>query len=558
MVNILSVIPARGGSKRIPRKNMRVINGKPLIYYAMKNALNSRFVSDIVVTSDSMEILDYVATYGIETRVRSQELAGDEVTLDPVVYDAVNYMEKKRNKRYDIIVTLQPTSPLLRTESLDAGIENLIANGLDTIISVTDATHLYWKEDNGRIIPDYDQRLNRQWLKKKFKENGAFVITKREFITENSRFGKKVGVYVLDEIEGVDIDTDIDWILAESLLKRLKIVFVVNGNKSIGMGHVYRVISLSNKLIGHEVSIITYNSDENAINLLKRAGSKLIQTTKNHLLEVIKLEKPKIVINDILDTTKNYVNEIKKMGCFVVNFEDLGDGADEADIVFNDLYERSYPKSNHRYSYRYACIDERFLIYPPIEFRDTANVLLATFGGVDQNNLSERVVRIAPEIISKTTINKLIVIVGPGYQRLPSLKELVVSMSSVDIEVYQKVENMPILMRMADVAITSNGRTVYELTSMGIPTISIAQNDRETLHLFARYSKGVKYLGLACNVTEQDILNSVVGICNNRTREQMYKKQLEFAHIIRNGISRVVDEIIFEYRRWENGQNQDW
>jgi len=275
-MEILAVIPARGGSKGIPRKNMRLLNGKPLIYYQLKNALKSKYIDDIVVTSDDEDILDYASNYDVYLRKRPSELAKDDVTLDPVIYDAVNYMENMLMKKYDIVVTLQPTSPLLRPETLDEAIRYFIENDLDTLVPVVDATHLYWREVNGKIVPDFKERLNRQYLPKRYMETGAFLISKREFIRENSRFGKKVDIFILDEIEGVDIDTPLDWLIAETLLKRLTIVFVVNGNEKIGMGHIYRTITLADRLMGHNILFLTWDSDEKALKLLKDHNYKVI------------------------------------------------------------------------------------------------------------------------------------------------------------------------------------------------------------------------------------------------------------------------------------------
>ena len=244
-MNILAIIPARGGSKGIRRKNLRLLNGKPLIYYQIKNAVESKYISDVVITSEDEDILDYASKFQVYLRKRPKNLSEDNVTLDPVIYDALNYMEKELNKKYDVVITLQPTSPLLTTKTLDKAIKTFIEKDIDTLIPVVDATHLYWKKEGNKIIPDYKERLNRQWLPKKYKETGAFLITKREFVKENSRFGENIEIFVLDEYEGLDIDTPLDWLIAETLMKRLKIVFVVNGNKNVGMGHIYRTLTLA-------------------------------------------------------------------------------------------------------------------------------------------------------------------------------------------------------------------------------------------------------------------------------------------------------------------------
>lgn len=560
-MEVLAVIPARGGSKGIPRKNIRLLNGKPLIYYQIKNALESKYINDIVVTSDDEDILDYASNFDVYLRKRPPELAKDDITLDPVVYDAVNYMEHILMKKYDMVVTLQPTSPLLKSETLDKAIKYLIDKNLDTLIPVVDAIHLYWKEEDGKIVPDFKERLNRQYLPKKYIETGAFLITKREFVKKNSRFGKRIDVFILNEIEGVDIDTPLDWLIAETLIKRLTILFIVNGNEKIGMGHIYRTITLADKFIGHNILFLTWNSDEKALKLIKNHNYKVIITSKEDLLNIISNIKPNIVINDILDTEIEYIKKLKELGCFVVNFEDLGEGADEAHLVFNALYEKTNPKPTHKFGYEYECLNEKFYLYPPIKFKEYSETLFVCFGGVDQNNLTCKVLNIVLDLIKETTIRNIIVVIGPGYNYREELNKVVASLDkhNIKIKLYQNVSNMPKLMRDADIAITSNGRTIYELTAMGIPTISIAQNDRETLHLFARYHLGIKYLGIAYTISDKDILDAIKEIANNHNlRKKMYLSQIKASKVIRQGIERVINEIIAAYWRWKNEKDQDW
>ncbi len=560
-MEILAVIPARGGSKGIRKKNLRLLNGKPLIYYQIQNSLNSEWITDVVITSDDEDILSYASNFSVYLRKRPMELALDHVTLDPVIYDATVYMENLLNKKYDIIITLQPTSPLLKPTTIDKAIEKFISENLDTLIPVVDATHLYWKEENGRITPDYQVRLNRQWLPKKYKETGAFLITGREFVTRDSRFGKNIGIFILDDIEGLDIDTPLDWLTAETLMRRLKILFIVNGNEKIGMGHVYRTLTLADRLTGHDVFFLTYNSDKKATKLIQDAGYKIINVPQNNLIEKIAEMSPDIVINDVLDTEREYIRKLKELGFFVVNFEDLGEGADEAHIVFNALYEKTNPKPNHKFGYEYECLNEKFYLYPPIEFRDPPKTLFVSFGGVDQNNLTARVLELAPAILSETRLKKIIVVTGPGYLYKKRLKKLSGKLKEWDnhIELHQNVTNMPRLMKEADIAITSNGRTIYELAAMGIPTISIAQNDRETLHLFARYHRGVKYLGIACTVSQEDMLKAIREIVNDSyLRKKMYLAQIDASKVIRQGIDKVMNEIFSAYWRWNNERDQDW
>lgn len=117
-------------------------------------------------------------------------------------------MEKRQNKRYDIVITLQATSPVLRSDTLRDAVLEFIDRDADTYISATNKPHLSWsKDEEGRFFPLYKERLNRQQLPPNYLEAGAFLITRRENVTPNSRLGKSISVYELPESEAIDIDS---------------------------------------------------------------------------------------------------------------------------------------------------------------------------------------------------------------------------------------------------------------------------------------------------------------------------------------------------------------
>ena len=192
---VLAVIPARGGSKGIPRKNVRLMHGKPLIYYSIQNALACSYIDDVVVSSDDEEILSIAAMYGAKAMNRNSALAQDAVTLDPVIYDAVLRMEQETGKTYDVVVTLQATSPLLTVETLDGALKSFLESDFDTYISAVNKPHLSWTTKDGRCVPNYEKRLNRQQLPPNFLEAGAFLITRRACMSENNRIGANASVY---------------------------------------------------------------------------------------------------------------------------------------------------------------------------------------------------------------------------------------------------------------------------------------------------------------------------------------------------------------------------
>ncbi|GAB6190220.1 glycosyltransferase [Marinitoga arctica] len=551
-MKILAIVPARGGSKGIKKKNIRLLNNKPLITYIINTAKNSHYITDIVVTTDNEDIIDVVKLFDVKIRKRPKNLAEDNITLDPVIYDAYEWY-KNNYSDVDYVITLQPTSPLLTKETLEKAIQYMIDQNYDTVLSVVDNTHLEWKKENKKIIPNYSKRLNRQWLPKKYKETGAFVISKKEFISYNNRFGEKISVFEIPTEEAIDIDTPLDWYIAEKIMQRLNILFVTSGNSEIGMGHIYRTVTLAETLIGHNIDFFLVDTSEYAKKIISINGFKYYENDIDSLYKIAK--KYDIIVNDFLDTSEEYMNNLKKSNNFIVNFEDLSIYSDKANLVINSLYERIKVPQNHKYGYEYCVLKEDFLLTQPNNFSDEVKNILITFGGVDKNNLTLKSVIALQKILKKRNI-KIKIIIGPGYKELKKLNEIIQNIGiEKNIEIIQNVRNMAKEMKNIDLALTSNGRTVYELASMRIPIISIAQNDRETLHTFARYNNGVKYLGIACNVDENKIYNTILDLLNNKEERFLMYKNLPYKEL-RTGINRVKNTIIEYYWRWRNDKNR--
>jgi CMP-N-acetylneuraminic acid synthetase len=139
---MIAVVPARGGSKGIKRKNLRFLNGKPLLFYVLQTLKTCELIEDIIVTTDDNEIMRYVNQFGVKIHNRPPELAGDDVTLDPVILSAITWYEEVFEKKVNHVVTVQPTSPLLTKQTLSEAIKYFIASDNDCVISTVDDTHL--------------------------------------------------------------------------------------------------------------------------------------------------------------------------------------------------------------------------------------------------------------------------------------------------------------------------------------------------------------------------------------------------------------------------------
>ncbi|WP_027371205.1 cytidylyltransferase domain-containing protein [Desulfovermiculus halophilus] len=500
--NILIVIPARGGSKGIPRKNIRSLNGKPLLSYVIKTALISSYNPDIYVSSDDEEILAIAEKYGVNIHNRTSKNAQDSTTLDPVIYNAFKHASKVNEKKYDIIVTIQPTSPLLSVRSLDKALEKILGNqDIDTIISAKEDTHLTWKKENGAFVPNYEKRVNRQYLPPTFKETGAFLITKEYVLTEESRIGSKVDLYLLSGAESIDIDTYDDWNLCEYYLKRKKVLFVVAGYEKIGLGHVYNTLLLANDILNHEVYFLVDEKSDLAYKKICERNYTVYKQKGKNIIDDIRLLNPDVVVNDTLDTSPKYIMDIKNAGAKVVTFEDLGRGAQFADLVINAMYPENEILPNHYFGHRYFCLRDEFLLSPTKKIRDSVKNVLLTFGGVDPNNYTHKVLESIYEYATDNDI-EIKVVAGFGYDKFNTLE------CFENIKIAENSSNISKYMHQADIIFTSAGRTTYEAAAIGTPTIVMAQNNREMTHFFASKEFGFMNLGLGFSLSKQTILSS--------------------------------------------------
>lgn len=540
---VLAVIPARGGSKGIPRKNVRLMNGKPLIYYSINNAKQCAFIDDVVVSSDDEEILSIAGMYGVETMNRDSQLAQDAVTLDPVIYDAVVRMEKRKGIKYDVVITLQATSPLLTGETLDAALKSFLESEYDTYISVVNKPHLSWTGTEGDYRPNYEKRLNRQQLPSNYLETGAFLITRRECMTENARIGSKVSVYEMPEKEATDIDSVSDWVVCEQELKKKRIILRADGYKTLGMGHIYHCLTLAYNLTTHEIIFVTKEEHQEGLQKLLDSHMK-VKTIKDDddFFSFIKEWKPDVVVNDCLNTEVDYIQNLKKHVSRVVTIEDIGPGADYADAVINALYEDSNGKHNYYCGENYTCLRDEFLVAKPSKFHEEVKNVVVLFGGTDPCNFTKRIYQLVRKMHALYPSIKYTFVLGAGYD---GEKNNITSIEEENICVVQDVKRMSQIFEQADLAFTSQGRTVYELATMGVPAIVMAQNEREMKHTFAQMRNGFLNLGLGAEVEDETIERTFKWLVETpQIREEM--RTLMLKHDLRAGVDRVIELILKE------------
>lgn len=228
MSRTLCLIPARGGSKGIPRKNLRQVGGKPLIVWTIEQALaiQDEAEIDVVVSTDDQEIAAVAAAAGADVPfLRPPELAEDTTATEPVVLHAIGELTAA-GRGPDTVMLLQPTSPLRHSGTLSRALREFRESGVDSIVGVVpQAPFLWWATDPPRADYEVELRPRRQDMTPemmRYRETGSVYVTRTEIYLEwHNRLGGRIGLFVMDEIEGVDIDTPTDLAFAEQQLPLL-------------------------------------------------------------------------------------------------------------------------------------------------------------------------------------------------------------------------------------------------------------------------------------------------------------------------------------------------
>jgi CMP-N,N'-diacetyllegionaminic acid synthase len=213
-MHILGLIPARGGSKGIPRKNLAPVGGKPLLAWTVEAAHAATELTRVVVSTDDDEI---AAAAGTDVLRRPPALAGDETPMLDVVRHAVGELEP------DIVVLLQPTSPLRRADHVDEAVRLLRESGADSVVSVVDVPHAYRPESlmdvvDGRVVPR-SPATTRQAKERVYARNGPAVLALRVDRLRGDLYGGDCRPYVMDARDSLDVDTPFDLELADLLVR---------------------------------------------------------------------------------------------------------------------------------------------------------------------------------------------------------------------------------------------------------------------------------------------------------------------------------------------------
>jgi CMP-N-acetylneuraminic acid synthetase len=223
-MKIVALMPMKGTSERVPNKNLKMFNGRPLYHVIVDSLLKSKYITNIIVNTDGeMLKADILSNFKEPVVVlnRDNEVCGNYVSMNKVLEQDINTIEA------DIFIQTHSTNPLLKTETIDAAIEKMISlsnqgKEKDSVFSVSKTQKRFYNEDATPMNHD-PKMLVTQHLTPIYEENSCFYIfTKESFVNNNSRIGAKPFMYEIDKIESTDIDEPEDFVIAEALYKLLR------------------------------------------------------------------------------------------------------------------------------------------------------------------------------------------------------------------------------------------------------------------------------------------------------------------------------------------------
>ncbi len=221
MSKILAFIPARGGSKGIPNKNIKLFNGKPLVEWTINSALKSKLISKVIVSSDSKKILSISKKLGAETVLRPKNISGDFATTE----SAIKHYIKNTKESFDTIVLLSPTSPIRKINDIDNAIKEFKSKKLDSCFSASILLDfLIWKLNKKKkyesINYNFQNRGTRQKRDLNYLENGSIYVFKTKLMKyHNNRIAGKIGIYLMNFWQSFEIDVKDDWKFLETIQK---------------------------------------------------------------------------------------------------------------------------------------------------------------------------------------------------------------------------------------------------------------------------------------------------------------------------------------------------
>jgi len=467
---------------------IKKLDGKTLIQGAIDKAKEIAPCQSIHVITDSEEICLICQRNDV-----SYCYEKDLKLSRPPIIENLSFILSQFAGNYREMILLSPYAPMLRSEEILEALKKFRSTeNCQLLIPVKKEISRAFKGSRRGVREMLSGDPGQELLI----ESQAFTIINSSLMKKDRGIKKAEPVsYELDH-DLMEIRSHQDWWVCEKLLRRKRVVFRVIANEKVGMGHIYRALTLAHEITDHEVYFVCDEKSRKAVTQFAGNDYWLGVYKESEITDRIFDLKPDLVVNDMLSTRRNYILKLREKGIRVINFEDFGTGACYADFTINELY--SSPEiegENILWGQKYFFLREEFNEARPHRFKKKVDALLVTFGASDPSDLTRKTLKNILQYCEDKKI-KIFLVTGEGYPHIKELEKETRNIPESRVQYVHVTGVMSHLMEQAQIAIAANGRTACELGHMNIPSIILSHHEREKKHSFATKDRGFIPIGL--------------------------------------------------------------
>ncbi len=516
-MRIIFVVPARGGDHEVPYLNVKKLGAHPLIGHTLEEARKSRYPHRLIVSTDHPKVKEVAEKYDAEVPfLRPAELAADDAELKAIVRHAVTFIEGKEGIRFDVVVTLQATSPFRSARQIDEAIEALVEKNLDSVISLKEVRSLTWRMRRGKLEPLFERAGRREELEPLYQEDGAIRVVRRDVLDSEERLGAKVGHVLMDKMSAFTIHDIYDFWLAERLENMPRVLFRVDGGGEMGMGHVYRSLAAAEALVKlkptADICFLMRADRPEGAQYVSRKGYqvRVLPGDEASALPAIRDYSPNLIVNDLPSVNDAYLRSLARLGASTVNFvdslADIENPQEVAAVIVAALADEQVELEDYYAGPAFAILREAFQ-KRSADIAEQGRRVVVSFGGSDPQKLTLKALSaLAP--LTGTDLD-LTAVLGPAFSHRAELDELLTRLAYRP-RILSQVEHMADILVNADLVLCSGGMTVFEIAALGRPGIVLCQNVKEEARMqrFAR-DGSILHLGLGTEVGEDVIRDRI-------------------------------------------------
>ncbi len=529
-LRIVAVVPARGGYDEVPYLNIKKLGPLPLIAHTLHQAAKSRYIDRVIVSTDDDQVAAVAKEHGAEAPFRRPaELAGPIPHLKPVVAHAVEFLEKSGGEKIDIVVSLQATSPFRNAEQIDAAIDKLVEEDLDSVISLREDKELTWRVVDGDLTPLFGEAGRREDQEPLYREDGAIRAMRRAVLDMPERLGSKVGYVLMDKGSSLTVHDIYDFWLAEKLVRLPRILFRVDGGAGIGMGHAYRSLAIADEIRSispaADMQFLMRAEYIEGVQRISGAGYPvrvLSDDAPSSVMKEIQEYSPNVIVNDFpAPMKKEYLEALAKLGASTVNLvdtlEDIEKPAEWASVIIATMHADQVELEDFYGGPEFAILRESFS-NRMTKIREKGCEVVVSFGGSDPQGLTLKVLRALDGLANELPRLKVKAVLGPAFSYKKELESLLPKLS-YEPHLLENVEHMAEVLSQSDLVFCSGGMTVFEISALGTPGVVICQNAREQRRMekFAREGS-VLFLGLGTEVGEANLRKTAKELLESQDR----------------------------------------